>query len=370
VVLTSLAAFGAQHATQCDSLTTRLREQLAARAGQLAQLADAVVQLVAAQSTSLTSLSDITTTQHSADLAWLTGYNDLVRTATGEQLQLSRQLNEGQLAPLLSALTQNLDDQAQQLAALQAALRTDIDALLASFSAFASDLAARMTDVRGAVDSYAAEAAKAMGELARENAAIQASEAGFKRVLDDMMARYLAHAGQVTASTAAMATATANCGRLAGQLVSKVQAVETSVTAARQEMAATTEQQAEEAAGRWTDAVRQCEATIESVRSSSTRVGNVVQEYVDQSQETMLGLEREAKDKIEKATAAKSACVTQFEERTAEAATRLEADAAAMTEGIQKNVQSDKQVISNRYRYRYRYRDSFCCIIWHRNEQK
>ena len=347
-VLSTLDIFGAQHERQCGQLTANIRSQLAARAGQLQQLAQAVGQVVAAQTLSLTTLSDLSTAQQASDSEWLTSYSGLCDTTAAEQTQLSRELSEARLGPLLNALNTSLDIQSQELTALQETIRVDFAAMVATFNTFTVDLVDRMTTVRGAVDSFATETATAMADLARENAAIQASEAGFKVILEDMMAKYLVHLSQVTASTAAMSSATHSCGRLAGRLVETVQKAAEAAEASQVAMEARTEEQQSKAVTKWSNGVRSCEETISSVRSTSSTIAQTVSDYVAESGARLGRFEAETKDRVEKARVASAAYVEQVGGRTAEAVARLEADAAAVEGGIQKNVQSDKQVW---YRY-------------------
>lgn len=344
VVLSTLDNFGSQHEAQCGQLKTSIHSQLAARAEQLQQLAEAVSQTVTAQIQSVTALSAMSAGQQETDSKWLAAYSDFCSQTAADQSQLSRDLHDSRLAPLLTSLSSSLTEQAEQLTALQAAIRLDIEAMLATFTSFTGDLADRMATVRGAVASFAAETTAALESLARENSAIQASEDSFKTVLEDMMARYKVHVEQVTASTTAMSLTTQNCGRLTGQLVETVQNAAAAIETGKKDMEERTEQQASQAVTGWTGRVRQSEEIITSVRTTSTTIGQTVSAYVVEGGERMGRFEAEAKARIEEAAAAKAAGVEQFGGRAAEAMAQLETEAAAISSGIQKNVQSDKEV--------------------------
>jgi hypothetical protein len=175
-VLSMVSTFGSEHETQCGQLTGSIREQLQARAAQLQQLSDALRQTVAAQQNSLTALTDLSTNQESADRDWLAGYSDLCSTATAGSSQLSRELQENRLGPLLVALNSCLVEQSQQLNSLEETIRTDHSSLVSAFSVFVAELTVRMRGVRSAVDSYAVEMGTALADLSRENAAIQAKK--------------------------------------------------------------------------------------------------------------------------------------------------------------------------------------------------
>jgi hypothetical protein len=339
-----LDTFSSSHETQCDQLTANIRSQLAARAGQLQQLADAVGQIVSVQNESLTTLTDISATQESVDREWLAAYGGLCNQTATDADKLSRELNENQLGPLLATLSQQLDQQSRQLISLQDTIRVDITALLRTFSSFTSDLGARMAMVRGAVDSFAAGTAAAIEDLSRENQAIQASESDFKTVLEDMMAKYLLHARKVTASTVAMAAASQNCSRLTEQLVSTVQAAGEAVEAGQRDMEASTEEQAGQAVTRLTEDIQHCQDVIVSLKSTSATVGETVSAYVTVSQEKMAGFEVAAKASLEQAEAAKEAYLEKFGSNLAGTTARLTADAALITSGIESNILSDKQV--------------------------
>jgi hypothetical protein len=172
----------------------------------------------------------------------------------------------------------------------------------------------------------------------------KASETGFKTVLDDMMAAYALHAQRVTASTANMTAATATCGRLADQLVDTVRSVDATVEANRGDLEANIAEQSRQAVDRLTVGIRRCETTVASLKSNATSVEETVADYVAEAGNRMESFEAAAKESLASASANKAAFVEKFGEKTQEAAARLAADAAAIADGIEKNIRSDEQV--------------------------
>ncbi len=170
------------------------------------------------------------------------------------------------------------------------------------------------------------------------------SETGFKAVLDDMMAAYVLHAQRVTASTANMTAATATCGRLADQLVDTVRSVDETVQANRGDLEANIAEQSRQAVDRLTGGIRRCETTVASLKSNATSVEETVADYVTEVGVRMESFEAAAKESLATASAAKAVFVEKFGEKTQEAAARLAADAAAINDGIEKNIRSDEQV--------------------------
>jgi hypothetical protein len=159
-----------------------------------------------------------------------------------------------------------------------------------------------------------------------------------------MMAAYALHAQRVTASTANMTAATVTCGRLADHLVDTVRSVDATVQANRVDLEANIAEQSRQAVGRLTDGIRRCETTVASLKSNATSVEETVADYVAEAGNRMESFEAAAKESLATASAAKAVFVEKFGEKTQEAAARLAADAAAINDGIEKNIRSDEQV--------------------------
>ncbi len=165
------------------------------------------------------------------------------------------------------------------------------------------------------------------------------------------MAAYALHAQRVTASTANMTAATATCGRLADQLVDTVRSADETVQANRGDLEVDIAEQSRQAVGRLTDGIRRCETTVASLKSNATSVEETVADYVAEAGNQIESFEAAAKESLATASAAKAVFVEKFGERTQEAAARLAADAAAINDGIEKNIRSDEQVTYTWFRY-------------------